>query len=146
MRDRAQLLRRLADAQPLAGVEIAARQAGVADHDGELVVEVVCESRGHGGDGVAVAHPRRVLRIAVAHPQLGILQTAPKIIAADTLFGRHWGAIEHHPCLHFETAYYQPLTYCIEHGIRTFEGGAQGEHKMARGFLPQQTWSETIAG
>lgn len=59
----------------------------------------------------------------------------------STLYGRYWGALEHHPCLHFETAYYQPLAFCIEHGIRTFEGGAQGEHKMARGFLPVQTRS-----
>ena len=60
---------------------------------------------------------------------------------AQTLYGRYWGALEHHPCLHFETAYYQPLEFCIEHGIAAFEGGAQGEHKMARGFLPQKTWS-----
>ena len=60
---------------------------------------------------------------------------------ADTLYGRYWGALEHVPCLHFETAYYQPLEFCIEQGIATFEGGAQGEHKMARGFLPTRTWS-----
>ena len=58
-----------------------------------------------------------------------------------TLFGRYWGALEHIPCLHFETAYYQPLEFCIAQKIATFEGGAQGEHKMARGFLPQKTWS-----
>ncbi|MGY8524804.1 GNAT family N-acetyltransferase [Paracidovorax citrulli] len=61
--------------------------------------------------------------------------------AVSTLYGRYWGALEHHPCLHFETAYYQPQLFCIEHGIRTFEGGAQGEHKMARGFLPVSTVS-----
>jgi hypothetical protein len=59
----------------------------------------------------------------------------------DTLYGRYWGALEHVPCLHFETAYYQPLEFCIAQKIRCFEGGAQGEHKMARGFLPQKTWS-----
>ncbi len=58
-----------------------------------------------------------------------------------TLYGRYWGAIEHVPCLHFETAYYQPLEFCIEQGLRAFEGGAQGEHKMARGFLPTVTHS-----
>ncbi|MBU3617253.1 GNAT family N-acetyltransferase [Polynucleobacter sp. JS-Polo-80-F4] len=52
-------------------------------------------------------------------------------------YGRYWGAIEHVPCLHFETAYYQAIEYCIAHQIQTFEGGAQGEHKMARGFLPK---------
>jgi predicted N-acyltransferase len=58
-----------------------------------------------------------------------------------TLYGRYWGAIEHVSCLHFETAYYQPLEFCIRQGLQCFEGGAQGEHKMARGFLPQKTWS-----
>ena len=57
------------------------------------------------------------------------------------LYGRYWGCIEQHACLHFETAYYQPLEFCIANRIPAFEGGAQGEHKMARGFLPQQTWS-----
>lgn len=51
-------------------------------------------------------------------------------------YGRYWGAIEHIPCLHFELAYYQSIEYCINEGIEIFEGGAQGEHKMARGFLP----------
>jgi predicted N-acyltransferase len=60
---------------------------------------------------------------------------------ATTLYGRYWGALEHVPCLHFEAAYYQPLEFCIEQGIKVFEGGAQGEHKMARGFLPTRTWS-----
>ena len=58
-----------------------------------------------------------------------------------TLYGRYWGAIEHIDCLHFETAYYQPLSFCIDEGIAVFEGGAQGEHKMARGFLPTVTRS-----
>ncbi len=57
------------------------------------------------------------------------------------LFGRYWGAIEHHPALHFETCYYQVIEYCIERGIGTFEGGAQGAHKMARGLLPVETRS-----
>jgi predicted N-acyltransferase len=58
-----------------------------------------------------------------------------------TLYGRYWGALEHVPCLHFETAYYQPLEFCIEEKLRIFEGGAQGEHKMARGFRPTVTRS-----
>jgi predicted N-acyltransferase len=57
------------------------------------------------------------------------------------LYGRYWGCIEQHACLHFETAYYQPLEFCITHKIAAFEGGAQGEHKMARGFLPHPTCS-----
>ncbi|MDN7744021.1 GNAT family N-acetyltransferase [Burkholderia multivorans] len=58
-----------------------------------------------------------------------------------TLYGRYWGALEHVPCLHFETAYYQLLEFCIEAELDTFEGGAQGEHKLARGFLPTVTHS-----
>lgn len=67
-----------------------------------------------------------------------VYDDAPEV---STLYGRYWGALEYHPCLHFETAYYQPLEFCIAQGIRTFEGGAQGEHKMARGFLPVATRS-----
>ena len=56
-------------------------------------------------------------------------------------FGRYWGATEHIGCLHFDACYYQPLEWCIANGYERFEGGAQGEHKMARGLLPVQTWS-----
>jgi predicted N-acyltransferase len=56
-------------------------------------------------------------------------------------FGRYWGALAHIPCLHFEACYYRPLAWCIANGYVRFEGGAQGEHKMARGLLPVQTWS-----
>lgn len=55
---------------------------------------------------------------------------------ASKAYGRYWGALEHIPCLHFEVAYYQAIEFCIDQGIQTFEGGAQGEHKMARGFIP----------
>jgi predicted N-acyltransferase len=57
------------------------------------------------------------------------------------LYGRYWGAIEHVPCLHFETAYYQAIEAAIELGAEVIEGGAQGEHKMARGFLAEPTRS-----
>ncbi len=57
------------------------------------------------------------------------------------LYGRYWGAIEHHPAMHFEACYYQVIEYCIARGIQVFEGGAQGEHKMARGLLPVETCS-----
>ena len=56
-------------------------------------------------------------------------------------FGRYWGATERVDCLHFEACYYQPLQWCIEHGYARFEGGAQGEHKMARALLPVKTTS-----
>ena len=57
------------------------------------------------------------------------------------LYGRYWGALEHHPMLHFEACYYQTIEYCLARGIAVFEGGAQGQHKMARGLLPVQTSS-----
>lgn len=57
------------------------------------------------------------------------------------LYGRYWGGLEPIPCLHFETAYYQPLEFCIDNKLQVFEGGAQGEHKLARGFLPVKTHS-----
>jgi predicted N-acyltransferase len=59
----------------------------------------------------------------------------------DRLFGRYWGALEHHPALHFEACYYQVIEYCIARGLAVFEGGAQGEHKMSRGLMPVETFS-----
>jgi uncharacterized protein len=66
---------------------------------------------------------------------------AINFIGPDTLYGRHWGAIEHHPMLHFEVCYYQAIDYAIAHGLRRVEAGAQGEHKLARGYLPTTTYS-----
>lgn len=56
-------------------------------------------------------------------------------------YGRYWGALQRFDCLHFELCYYQPLEWCIAHGVQRFEGGAQGEHKMARALLPTPTVS-----
>ncbi|PKP75239.1 MAG: GNAT family N-acetyltransferase [Alphaproteobacteria bacterium HGW-Alphaproteobacteria-6] len=61
---------------------------------------------------------------------------ALNLIGRDTLFGRYWGAIEDHPCLHFECCYYQAIDHAIAHGLSRVEAGAQGEHKLARGYLP----------
>jgi uncharacterized protein len=66
---------------------------------------------------------------------------AINFIGSDTLFGRNWGAIEHHPFLHFEVCYYQAIDFAILRGLKTVEAGAQGEHKIARGYLPQTTYS-----
>ncbi|WP_457443417.1 GNAT family N-acetyltransferase [Roseateles sp. P5_E4] len=72
-------------------------------------------------------------------------RVATSLIALDperrTAFGRYWGAVEHIPNLHFDACYYQPLAWCIDNGYRRFEGGAQGEHKMARGLMPTPTAS-----
>ncbi len=61
--------------------------------------------------------------------------------AQGQAYGRYWGCTEYLPCLHFEACYYQPLQWCINNGYQRFEGGAQGEHKMARGLLPVGTRS-----
>ncbi len=66
---------------------------------------------------------------------------AINFIGSDTLFGRNWGAIEHHPFLHFEVCYYQALDFAIKQGLKWVEAGAQGDHKIARGYLPQTTYS-----
>lgn len=60
---------------------------------------------------------------------------------SNRLCGRFWGALEHHPALHFETCYYQGIEYCIARGIARFEGGSRGEHKLARGLMPVETCS-----
>jgi uncharacterized protein len=59
----------------------------------------------------------------------------------EALYGRYWGASERHHSLHFETCYHQGVEFCIERGIRHFEPGTQGEHKVSRGFVPTSTWS-----
>jgi uncharacterized protein len=66
---------------------------------------------------------------------------AINFIGDGTLFGRHWGATEHHPFLHFEICYYQAIEYAIVHRLNRVEAGAQGEHKLARGYLPNTTHS-----
>ena len=59
----------------------------------------------------------------------------------DTLYGRYWGCLEYHPALHFEACYYQAIDYAIAHGLRRIEAGAQGPHKIARGYAPVRTFS-----
>ncbi len=66
---------------------------------------------------------------------------ALNFIGGETLFGRHWGAIEHHPFLHFEACYYQAIDFAIARGLKTVEAGAQGAHKIARGYAPTPTYS-----
>jgi len=66
---------------------------------------------------------------------------AINFIGAEALYGRNWGAVEHHPFLHFEVCYYQAIDYAIAHKLKRVEAGAQGEHKLARGYLPHTTYS-----
>jgi predicted N-acyltransferase len=66
---------------------------------------------------------------------------ALNFIGRETLFGRYWGAVEHHDCLHFELCYYQAIDHAISQGMKRVEAGAQGDHKLARGYLPVETHS-----
>ena len=66
---------------------------------------------------------------------------ALNFVGRDALFGRYWGCVEDHPCLHFEACYYQAIDFAIAHGMKRVEAGAQGEHKLARGYLPKPVHS-----
>ena len=78
-----------------------------------------------------------VLAMRDGRPVAGALN----LIGRETLFGRYWGCVEDHPCLHFELCYYQAIDYAIAKGLRRVEAGAQGSHKLARGYLPVPTYS-----
>jgi uncharacterized protein len=91
--------------------------------------------------GIAEALPESVL-MGQARSQSGeLLGTALFLRSTETLYGRYWGCLEDRPGMHFETCYYQGIDYCIREGLQRFEPGAQGEHKLARGFLPSITHS-----
>jgi predicted N-acyltransferase len=66
---------------------------------------------------------------------------ALNLIGADTLYGRYWGAVAEVPHLHFEICYYQAIDFAIAHGLARVEAGAQGSHKLSRGYRPVPTYS-----
>ena len=78
-----------------------------------------------------------ILALRDGRPIAGALN----LIGADTLYGRYWGCVEDVPFLHFELCYYQAIDYAIAHGLKRVEAGAQGGHKLARGYRPTPTWS-----
>ncbi len=88
----------------------------------------------------AQAHLRDDILLVLARRDGRWIAGALNFIGRDTLFGRYWGCIEDHPFLHFEMCYYRAIDYAIDHGLRV-EAGAQGEHKLARGYMPQTTHS-----
>jgi len=90
---------------------------------------------------LAQSLPDNVLLIEASHEGKPIAATFNIVAGDDVMYGRNWGALASVPLLHFEACYYQTIEYCIAHRIRRFEGGAQGEHKMARGLLPVETYS-----
>ena len=88
-------------------------------------------------------HERMSENIALVMCQRGgrYIAGALNFIGADTLFGRHWGCIEDHDCLHFEACYYRAIDFAIERRLKRVEAGAQGSHKIHRGYLPRLTFS-----
>lgn len=86
------------------------------------------------------AMPQHTL-MALAREGSSVIGGALFLRGTDTLYGRYWGATRHVPGLHFETCYYAPMEHCITRGLKRFEAGAQGEHKLARGFVPTPTYS-----
>ncbi len=89
---------------------------------------------------IGAALPHNTL-LVIASREGRPIASALNIVSGDALYGRSWGTFEFHSGLHFETCYYQAIEFCIARNIRVFEGGAQGEHKLARGFLPVTTRS-----
>jgi predicted N-acyltransferase len=89
---------------------------------------------------LAQALPRQLV-LFLAERDRRTIAGALCLRGGDTLYGRYWGAEEALPGLHFETCYYQGIEYCLREGLRVFEPGAQGEHKLARGFLPTRVRS-----
>ncbi len=89
---------------------------------------------------IAERMPEQVL-LVIAERDARPIAAALDLYGPGALYGRYWGSIEYVPGLHFEACYYQAIEFCIERGIALFEGGAQGEHKHARGFLPEATRS-----
>ncbi|MES1982672.1 MAG: GNAT family N-acetyltransferase [Pseudomonadota bacterium] len=89
---------------------------------------------------IGATMPENILLVIASRDGVPIA-SAFNLFSRDALYGRSWGTLEYHSGLHFETCYYQAIEFCIERKIALFEGGAQGEHKLARGFLPVTTWS-----
>jgi len=89
---------------------------------------------------IAESMPEQLL-LVLANNGKKYVGAALSFIGQDTLYGRYWGCYEEYPSLHFEACYYQGIEYCIAHNINTFDSGAQGEHKISRGFKPINTYS-----
>ena len=89
---------------------------------------------------IAQSMPETLLMVVARHQRRPIA-AALALFDRERLYGRYWGALEFVPCLHFETSYYQMIEFAIERHLKVFEGGAQGEHKLARGFEPVTTYS-----
>ena len=102
---------------------------------------------GHGGylkrqffDLLSESMPEQVMLVLASH-QGSYVAGALYFFSDTTLYGRYWGCIEEFEMLHFEACYYQGIEFCIKQGLKKFDAGAQGEHKIQRGFIPTTIWS-----
>lgn len=102
---------------------------------------------GHGGylpkaffQAIAKTMPEQLLLVLAIQNDV-VIAGALNLFSSTTLFGRYWGCTKSAEFLHFETCYYQGIEFCIERGLKKFDAGAQGEHKVQRGFRPTPTWS-----
>jgi predicted N-acyltransferase len=89
----------------------------------------------------ALAAMPDALEVVEARRDGRMIAMAFNVASAERLYGRYWGCSEDHPFLHFNVALYHSIDECIRRGVKVFEGGAGGEHKIARGFEPAETWS-----
>lgn len=89
----------------------------------------------------AIAALPDAVEVVEARREGRLVGMAFNLASREALYGRYWGCIEDHPFLHFNVALYHSIDECIRRGVRRFEGGAGGEHKLARGFQPAETWS-----
>ena len=98
-----------------------------------------------GASGLGAATASELARagasVTVLDVNLDGARAVAEKIGGEALYGRYWGAVEEHPCLHFEVCYYQAIDFAIQHGLKRVEAGAQGAHKLARGYLPVPTYS-----
>jgi len=143
-RERARVAEQGLQLRTLTGREITARDweqfylfyqltyAKRSGHRGYLTREFFLETAPSLGEQVVMV---------VAHHGAQAVAAALYFRSQDTLYGRYWGCQREFDCLHFEACYYRGIEYCIEHGLRRFDPGAQGEHKIQRGFRPVPTWS-----
>ena len=92
---------------------------------------------------VQTSGPNKAPNILLVMAERGgkLIAGALNFIGSHALYGRNWGALEYHDNLHFETCYYQAIDFAITRGLTRVEAGAQGAHKLARGYLPQKTYS-----
>lgn len=134
-----------------AGVELIALSGDeVPSHEWQIFHNLYCDTFDRHGNFPAMtqaffttvaAQMGEQVRLVLARRHGKVVAAAYFLVGQDCLYGRYWGTREEIPGLHFEACYYQGIEYCISRGLRRFEPGAQGEHKISRGFLPTQTCS-----